>query len=88
MADSVEDSDEVEEEEDVQVVKKGGKWVQKTHVSQSQIDEKKRLALDQILDEIRMKYERKQLQKENAVDLSGLALFGKFYAQNQRYMNI
>jgi hypothetical protein len=29
-----------------------------------------------------MKYEKKQQQKENSLDLSGLALFGKFYAQN------
>ena len=88
IADSLEDSEELEEDEDVQLVKKGGKWAQKPHVNQSQIDEKKRQQLDQILDDIRMKYEKKQLQKENAVDLSGLALFGKYYAQNQRYTNI
>ena len=88
IAESVEDSEELEEDEDVQLVKKGGRWVQKPHVNQSQIDEKKRQQLDQILDDIRMKYEKKQLQKENAVDLSGLALFGKYYAQNQRYTNI
>ena len=88
IAESVEDSEEIEEDEDVQLVKKGGRWVQKPHVNQSQIDEKKRQQLDQILDDIRMKYEKKQLQKENAVDLSGLALFGKYYAQNQRYTNI
>ncbi len=88
IAESVEDSEELEEDEDVQLVKKGGRWGQKPHVNQSQIDEKKRQQLDQILDDIRMKYEKKQLQKENAVDLSGLALFGKYYAQNQRYTNI
>ncbi len=42
IADSLEDSEELEEDEDVQLVKKGGKWAQKPHVNQSQIDEKKR----------------------------------------------
>ena len=61
---ALDDSDEDEDEEMGQLVSgagKKGKWNAKSHISQSQIDEKKRQQLDQILDDIRMKYERKQL---------------------------
>ena len=70
---------EVDEEEDHEdegfIDHKLKKGKLKTMISQSQMEEKKRQELDQILDEQKMKWERKQQQTQNAnLDLTGLSL--------------
>lgn len=68
---------------------KGGKQIKnagfKSAVNQAEQDEKKRQQLDSILDELRLKFERKQQQIQNMnLEAASLSVFGKLMAYNQK----
>ena len=63
-----------------------GKRPRQVRVTLQEQEEKRRQQLDSILEEQKAKWERKQQQTQNMsfVDTTGLSVFGKLMAYNQR----
>lgn len=92
---ALEDEDEDEEDEELSIPTfqqsplKGGKPGKsggfKTVANQAEQDEKKRQQLDSILEELRLKFEKKQQQIQNMnLEAASLSVFGKLMAYNQK----